>query len=302
MLAVLWQIEMAVLLDTVAPPDAAAVATSSLSLDAAPPPPDADDGGVAALTAAFLADGYVAVRGVAPAGALARGRDAALVAFAECFDAMAARGEPVPPGVGQKGGYREIVRRHVGRYEMRRAPSRDWAALRRIVEASRAHAVAVAALGGEAVVLGCSCVVAEAACAAQAWHVDGGHLDAARHAAPHCVNVFLPLVDVSRGGGTEFRPGSHYLTRDLKRMMLVAKIKKTLRPPAVPVLDPGDAVLFDYRVLHRGTENTTGGPRPVFVLTLARPWFRDLLNFPKRALFPGEALAGDDLPGAAAVS
>ena len=114
--------------------------------------------------------------------------------------------------------------------------------------------------------------------------------------------MFLPLVDVSRGGGTEFRPGSHYLTRDLKRMMLVAKIKKTLRPPAVPVLDPGDAVLFDYRVLHRGTENTTGGPGPVFVLTLARPWFRDLLNFPKRALFPGEALAGDDLPGAAAVS
>jgi ectoine hydroxylase-related dioxygenase (phytanoyl-CoA dioxygenase family) len=49
---------------------------------------------------------------------------------------------------------------------------------------------------------------------------------------------------------------------------------------------PGDALLFDYRVLHRGTLNNTGGARPVFVLTVAKPWFRDLVNFPKRALFP----------------
>ena len=51
-------------------------------------------------------------------------------------------------------------------------------------------------------------------------------------------------------------------------------------------MTPGDALLFDYRVLHRGTLNNTGGARPVFVLTVAKPWFRDLVNFPKRALFP----------------
>ena len=32
--------------------------------------------------------------------------------------------------------------------------------------------------------------------------------------------------------------------------------------------------------------NNTGGARPVFVLTVAKPWFRYLVNFPKRALFP----------------
>ena len=79
---------------------------------------------------------------------------------------------------------------------------------------------------------------------------------------------------------------------------LLAKIKKTLRPTIVPDLRLGDAVLFDYRVLHRGTRNTSGGPRPVFVMTLAKPWFRDLLNFPRRALFPGEHLAEDDLKAA----
>ena len=35
--------------------------------------------------------------------------------------------------------------------------------------------------------------------------------------------------------------------------------------------------------------DNTGGARPVFVLTVAKPWFRDLVNFPKRALFAEEA-------------
>mmetsp|Transcript_25988 Transcript_25988/g.78009 ORF Transcript_25988/g.78009 Transcript_25988/m.78009 type:complete len:142 (+) Transcript_25988:2-427(+) len=120
----------------------------------------------------------------------------------------------------------------------------------------------------------------------RSWHVDGGHLDPAKHAPPHCLNIFVPLVDVRGGGGTEFKPGSHRLTRDLAKQMLLARVRKTLRPPVVPVLSPGDAVLFDYRVLHRGTRNDLGVARPVFVLTLAKPWFRDLVNFPKRALFP----------------
>ena len=259
--------------------------------DGAAVPPDE-----AALTAALHGDGFVAVRGVADLGLLEECRCASLAALAECFEAMASRGEPVPPGVGQRGGYREIVRRHVGRYENRHGVSVGaLSELRAAVEGSAAHRVAVAALGGEAVVLGCSCVVAEAGCEAQAWHVDGGHVNAAKHEPVHCLNVFVPLVDVSGGGGTEFKPGSHFLTRDLKRLMLLARIKKQLRSPVAPRLRPGDAVLFDYRVLHRGTLNTTGGPRPVFVLTLAKPWFRDLLNFPKRALFPGERLAVDDL-------
>lgn len=214
-----------------------------------------------------------------------------------------------------------------GRFEMRHGlDSGPLLDLRREVEASAAFATAVAALGGEAEIVGCSCVVADEDCAAQSWHVDGGHVDASKHAPCHCINIFVPLVDVRRGGGdprraastpgnpptpregadavvvskrkssrrgapagTEFKPGSHFLTRDLARQMLLARVRKTLRPPVVPTLSPGDAVLFDYRVLHRGTKNTSGGPRPVFVLTVAKPWFRDLVNFPRRALFDGGA-------------
>ena len=230
-------------------------------------------------------------------GVLAECRGAALDALAACHAAVAARGES-PLGVGQKHGYREVTQRMAGRYEMRHGVGVGaLARLRRIVEASAAGAAARAALGDGSVVIGCSVVVADADCAAQTWHVDGGHVNGDAHETVHCVNIFVPLVDVRRGGGTEFRPASHFLTRDLKRMMLLAKIKKTLRAPTVPRLDPGDAVVFDYRCLHRGTRNTTGGPRPVFVVTLAKPWFRDLVNFPRRRLFPGERLAEDDLPG-----
>ena len=56
-------------------------------------------------------------------------------------------------------------------------------------------------------------------------------------------------------GPTELRPGSHVYTRDLTRLMLLAKVKKRLREPVVPELKGGDALMFDYRVLHRGRAN-----------------------------------------------
>ncbi|KAJ1455241.1 hypothetical protein M885DRAFT_520540 [Pelagophyceae sp. CCMP2097] len=83
-----------------------------------------------------------------------------------------------------------------------------------------------------AVVLGVSCVVASDGCDAQAWHVDGGHVDGAKHLRAHCLNIFVPLVDVSQGGGTEFRPASHFLTRNLQKQMLIARARKT-RPGRV---------------------------------------------------------------------
>ena len=64
----------------------------------------------------------------------------------------------------------------------------------------------------------------------------------------------------------------------------------------------GDALIFDYRVLHRGRANMSdeedeeeeecvvgkdhgGRDRPVLVLTFARRWFVDVCNFPKRSIF-----------------
>ena len=242
---------------------------------------DIQDGSDAALATQFEQDGYCVAPGVVDASQLEACRAAALEALDEC------KARDPTMGVGQKAGYKEVVQRMPGRYEMRygldRAP---LLSLRRRVEKSSAFETARRILRDEIRILGCSVVIAERDCAAQAWHVDGAHLSPSEHLSPHVLNIFVPLVDITKGGGTEVKPGSHFLTRNLAKQMLLARIKKTLRPPVVPLVSPGDALLFDYRVLHRGTLNNTGGARPVFVLTVAKPWFRDLVNFPKRALFP----------------
>ena len=80
-------------------------------------------------------------------------------------------------GVGQKSGYKEIVQRMPGRYEMRHGLDREpLLNLRRRVEKSSAFETARRILRDELRILGCSVVIAERDCAAQAWHVDGAHL------------------------------------------------------------------------------------------------------------------------------
>ena len=242
---------------------------------------DIQDGSDAALATQFEQDGYCVAPGVADASQLDACRAAAMEALDEC------KARDPTMGVGQRSGYREIVQRMPGRYEMRHGLDREpLLTLRRRVEKSLAFETARRILRDEIRILGCSVVIAEQDCEAQAWHVDGAHLSPSEHLSPHVLNIFVPLVDITKGGGTEIKPGSHFLTRNLAKQMLLARIKKTLRPPVVPLVTPGDALLFDYRVLHRGTLNNTGGARPVFVLTVAKPWFRDLVNFPRRALFP----------------
>ena len=41
----------------------------------------------------------------------------------------------------------------------------------------------------------------------------------------------------------------------------------------------GDAVMFDYRVLHRGGANSSTRQRPLLYFTYARPWFTDATNY-----------------------
>jgi len=45
------------------------------------------------------------------------------------------------------------------------------------------------------------------------------------HQPCHVLNVFLPLVDLTLANGpTELRPGSHFVSRDLARLTLLAKV------------------------------------------------------------------------------
>jgi ectoine hydroxylase-related dioxygenase (phytanoyl-CoA dioxygenase family) len=94
----------------------------------------------------------------------------------------------------------------------------------------------------------------------QKWHADGGHVDIEQHLPCHCCNIFIPLTAITKENGpTKFRPRSHYYTRQLTPLMLLAKVRKELLPIDAPLVSSslGDIIMFDYRILHRGRGNNT---------------------------------------------
>uniref|UniRef100_A0A7S2EG54 Uncharacterized protein n=1 Tax=Trieres chinensis TaxID=1514140 RepID=A0A7S2EG54_TRICV len=104
----------------------------------------------------------------------------------------------------------------------------------------------------------------------QKWHADGGHCFEHAHQPPHCINVFFPLINLtSKHGPTEVKPGSqrlgHFDDPSHASFGLEA--------------EAGDAILFDYRLKHRGGINVSDSEdRPILYLAYSKPWFRDFGN------------------------
>ena len=113
---------------------------------------------------------------------------------------------------------------------------------------------------------------------AQEWHRDGQALsaDPSTQLPPHCLNLFVPLVDVTEHvGPTEFWVGTHQ-EPTYHALKTEQKVATTPTPEASPdastatILAPaGSAILFDYRTIHRGGANSSGKRRRVLYLTYA---------------------------------
>jgi len=107
----------------------------------------------------------------------------------------------------------------------------------------------------------------------QPHHADGPHLTKTYQPA-HCLNVFLPLVDITRAnGGTQMTPRSH-------------KNYDCPEPQITLLAKSGQAVLFDYRLKHRGLGNSSTAPRPVIYLTYAKPFYSNDANFSRSRYRP----------------
>jgi hypothetical protein len=126
-------------------------------------------------------------------------------------------------------------------------------------------------LGADLVIDSFTCVLAMPGAADQEVHRDHESLfpaqpDVAAHLPPYAVTVVTPLVDLTpETGTTRVFPGTHR-GGDAQRSEL-------------PYLDRGECFLFDYRLQHHGTANTSDRARPVLYVSYARPWFTDLSNF-----------------------
>ena len=218
-------------------------------------------------------------------------RTRAIEDLAACEAAVAQRLEALDPTAPdahheavrcERCDFAELVRRDGGRYDVRvrcgDAPYADLFRHEAILPAARA------ALGGGDVVLLYSGVMVARAGAAedQKWHKDGDHLFAeGGDQPPHALTVFIPLQDLTPSNGpTEFRLGSH-------RRSAESPPKRSRRSPVAPTCARGSALLFDYRVDHRGLANRSDADRLVVFMAYARPWFRDAKNTRSKVpLFP----------------
>ncbi|KAK3281507.1 hypothetical protein CYMTET_10715 [Cymbomonas tetramitiformis] len=120
-------------------------------------------------------------------------------------------------------------------------------------------------------------------------HLDGDPLfetpaPGATAPPPHALSVFIPLIDVDGAtNGTALWPRSHHGAgwAPPEDSAPPAGNAVTHRGKAVAAtLSAGDALFFDFRLLHRALANGTGDVRPVVYLIIARRWFRDCDNWP----------------------
>lgn len=229
-----------------------------------------DNGG---LKDEFEANGFIFLKNAIPYDCIQRLHDAALMHAEYIFEIMRANGHQnhsnPSMNVGVKNGFREIVLRCPGRYEMS-IQNRHWNAVPEHIPSSSIDHLhptydfsslpsehyeqnlnRLSILGkqiqenllqtgsgkrliqvakdilrhdeeGDDDIYTCniSVVIAEPGAAEQKWHADGGHLCIWKHLPCHCLNIFLPLVDITEElGPTELRPGESSVQR-----MLLAKI------------------------------------------------------------------------------
>lgn len=201
-------------------------------------------------------------------------------------------------GHGIKHGFREIVMRSPGRYEISLLNNANLAAHRSNLPSIDQLYTLLAdydipgflslSSWDKVRVCNVSLVISTPGASTQGWHADGGHVNLQKHLPCHCLNVFIALhhVPTIDWGPTQLRPGTQVHTRNMGPLLLAAHCRKELQPPVAPLLKAGDALVFDYRLLHRGlANNTIHNNRSVLVATVAQDWFQDRLNFPSRSLF-----------------
>jgi len=102
---------------------------------------------------------------------------------------------------------------------------------------------------------------------------DTHHFRHGIHEPPYAINLFMPLVDINqRNGPTEFTLGSHMWGQEW-RLEEEGAIDRKFSAPV------GSVILFDYRTVHRGTQNNGQASRPIAMLVYGRSWWTDAVNY-----------------------
>lgn len=170
-----------------------------------------------------------------------------------------------------------------------------WTPLvRRLLGAGDEAAIAVLSPGqpppadGQAIQVDVSAVYSRPGAGEQVWHADGPHLQPGRpQVPPYGLCVFMPLIDLCqpRVGFTQFWPRTHHAP-GLAGFGPVAPLLDSAVDGRVPA---GCAVMYDYRLMHRGMPNTADVERPLVQFFYHRSTYQEKRNYGEERLLEGES-------------
>ncbi|MEM9061796.1 MAG: phytanoyl-CoA dioxygenase family protein [Pseudomonadota bacterium] len=145
-------------------------------------------------------------------------------------------------------------------------------------------AIVRTALGPDAILESFGAVLAFPGAGPQHIHRDGPILfseSEGRDLPAYALTVAIPLVDMTAdNGATELWPGSHRLPAPTAAE--ADEVRDTI-PWRRADAAAGDALIWDFRLFHRGGGNATKTPRPILYMTYARPWFTDRNNWQEKS-------------------
>ena len=236
---------------------------------------DCDTGPAASdIRSALVKSGVAELHHLLPASKVDAWRAEAATRYDDICSLLRAKGiDPEKDKVRQ----REVMRRSPGRLDVRFEPDTDpgwWLELKRdplIAE------VLASLLGADYRYLFSGVVVAQPGARVQHTHRDGGSGLFPEQPLPmpaYAISLFVPLDGFGpEYGPTEFFPGKWLVDPAEDDQSICANLKV------------GSALLFDYRIPHRGGENRSSQNRTYMYSVLARPWFGDHLNYNEPSLF-----------------
>ena len=141
-----------------------------------------------------------------------------------------------------------------------------------------------------------SLVYSKPGACAQGWHADGDHQKGGSDAGwtidgwktqlsnPYAICLFIPLIDLNdEVGFTQFWPKSHYS----RHLAGFGKVAELIQSTFDGKCAAGDALWYDYRLMHRGMPNRSKDTiRPVLQVIFKKKWYIEKSNFTEESIIP----------------
>ncbi len=228
---------------------------------------------VAKVRSALVRSGVAELHSLVPVETVDRWRSEAEGKY-EVFSELM-RAEGIDPRA-DKVRRREVMRRSPGRLDIRLDGEQDPGWWSELSDFSAIADLMLALLKPGYRHLFSGIVVSQPGARVQHTHRDGGSGLFPEQPLPlpaYAATVFVPLTGFGpEYGPTEFFPGEWLTDPDENT------------EPVSATLHPGSALVFDYRIPHRGGANAGDVDRIYLYSVLARPWFGDHLNYDEPSL------------------